>query len=115
MKYLFLTEVIKGLKIEGLQKVRDRAEKIADDKNHKGRYAVVTARAVGALSDLWFMAQPLLTPPGCLLAMKGPGEVDGLDMQPEIMVKENILRLPQIGRERAIVEVSRRAVSRETT
>ncbi|HSL34473.1 MAG TPA: 16S rRNA (guanine(527)-N(7))-methyltransferase RsmG [Candidatus Limnocylindrales bacterium] len=50
-----------------------RVESLAIDERHRGRWACVTARAVGALAELVELAFPLLRPGGCLVAWKGRG------------------------------------------
>lgn len=47
-----------------------RAEALAADARHRGRWPAVTARAVGSLADLVELAFPLLAPGGCLIAWK---------------------------------------------
>jgi len=47
-----------------------RAEALAADQRHRGRWPAVVARAVGALPDLVELAVPLLVPGGCLIAWK---------------------------------------------
>ena len=47
-----------------------RAEALAADARHRGRWPAVTARAVGSLADLVELAFPLLAPGGCLVAWK---------------------------------------------
>jgi 16S rRNA (guanine527-N7)-methyltransferase len=47
-----------------------RAEALARDPAHRGRWPLVTARAVAALADLVELAFPLLAPGGRLLAWK---------------------------------------------
>jgi 16S rRNA (guanine527-N7)-methyltransferase len=47
-----------------------RAEAVAADPRHRGRWPAVTARAVGSLADLVELALPLLAPGGCLVAWK---------------------------------------------
>lgn len=47
-----------------------RAEAIAADGRHRGRWPAVTARAVGSLAELVELAFPLLAPGGCLVAWK---------------------------------------------
>ena len=48
-----------------------RAEALAADRRHRGRWPAVTARAVAPLPDLVELAFPLLEPGGCLIAWKG--------------------------------------------
>ncbi len=47
-----------------------RAEALADDGRHRGRWPAVTVRAVGNLADLVEIAFPLLAPGGILVAWK---------------------------------------------
>ena len=47
-----------------------RAEALAADARHRGRWPAVTARAVAGLADLVELAFPLLQPDGCLIAWK---------------------------------------------
>ena len=47
-----------------------RAEALAADSRHRGRWPAVTARAVASLADLVELAFPLLEPGGCLVAWK---------------------------------------------
>jgi 16S rRNA (guanine527-N7)-methyltransferase len=47
-----------------------RAEALAADPRHRGRWPAVTARAVAGLADLVELAFPLLAPGGCLVAWK---------------------------------------------
>ena len=47
-----------------------RAEALALDGRHRGRWPAVTARAVASLGDLVELAFPLLVPGGCLIAWK---------------------------------------------
>ncbi len=47
-----------------------RAEALATDPRHRGRWPAVTARAVSGLADLVELAFPLLAPGGCLVAWK---------------------------------------------
>ena len=56
-----------------------RAEAVARDPEHRGRWPVVTARAVASLADLVELALPLLEPGGTLLAWKSgdPADDDG--------------------------------------
>lgn len=52
-----------------------RAEALAAERQHRGRWPAVTARAVGSLADLVELAFPLLAPGGCLIAWKR-GDLD---------------------------------------
>jgi 16S rRNA (guanine527-N7)-methyltransferase len=62
-----------------------RAEALAADPRHRGRWPAVTARAVASLADLVELAFPLLAPGGCLVAWKR-GEID-----PELAAAERAI------------------------
>ncbi len=53
-----------------------RAEALASDPRHRGRWPAVTARAVGTLADLVELGLPLLAPGGILVAWKRGDLVD---------------------------------------
>jgi 16S rRNA (guanine527-N7)-methyltransferase len=53
-----------------------RAEALASDRAHRGRWPAVTARAVGSLAELVELAFPLLAPDGVLIAWKRGDLVD---------------------------------------
>ena len=57
-----------------------RAEALARDPRHRGRWPVVTARAVASLAELVELSFPLLEPRGRLVAWKSgdPRDLDGL-------------------------------------
>ena len=61
----FLHEVVAALGLDGVRVERARAE------DFRGRFAVVTARAVAPLSRLLEWSMPLVAPDGALVAMKG--------------------------------------------
>ena len=67
----FLNTVIAAV---GLQATVDaaavRAELLAGDARHRGRWSAVTARAVAGLADLVELSFPLLAPGGLLIAWK---------------------------------------------
>ncbi len=60
----------RGLDGPTLEVVAERAESVAHDRRHRGRYDVVTARAVGSLAELVELALPMLRPGGRLVAWK---------------------------------------------
>jgi 16S rRNA (guanine527-N7)-methyltransferase len=62
-----------------------RAEALAADPRHRGRWPAVTARAVASLADLVELAFPLLEPGGCLIAWKR-GE-----LEPELAAAERAI------------------------
>ncbi len=70
-KARFLATVVDATGLAGRVAVAaSRAEAVAADAGHRGRWPVVTARAVGPLADLVELAFPLLAPGGRLVAWK---------------------------------------------
>ena len=59
-----------GLDGPRLEVVADRAEAVARHRRHRGRYDIVTARAVGSLAELVELALPMLRPGGRMIAWK---------------------------------------------
>ncbi len=62
--------------LEGMPNVNvvmTRAEEAGQNKEHREKYDVVTARAVARLHLLCELCLPLVKPGGMLIAMKGPG------------------------------------------
>ncbi len=73
MKGLFLNHLAGDLNLDGLSVLAERAEAACGRAEHRGRYDIVTARAVGALPVLWRLSSGFLKKDGELLALKGPG------------------------------------------
>lgn len=73
MKGLFLYRLAGELRLDGLSVLAERAEAARERPEHRGRYDIVSARAVGALPVLWRLASGFLKKDGELLALKGPG------------------------------------------
>ncbi|MDE2889991.1 MAG: 16S rRNA (guanine(527)-N(7))-methyltransferase RsmG [Gemmatimonadota bacterium] len=73
MKGLFLNHLAGDLNLDGLSVLAERAEAACERAEHRGRYDIVTARAVGALPVLWRLSSGFLKKDGELLALKGPG------------------------------------------
>jgi 16S rRNA (guanine527-N7)-methyltransferase len=69
-KTAFLTHLAGVLGLSGVAVVTGRAEALGQDKAHRGRYDVVTARAVAALPVLAEYGLPLCRVGGVLLAPK---------------------------------------------
>ena len=67
----FLKTVIEATELEGIAEAAPvRAESLAGDARHRGRWPAVTARAVAGLAELVELAFPLLAPGGILVAWK---------------------------------------------
>jgi 16S rRNA (guanine527-N7)-methyltransferase len=60
-----------GDPVPTLEVVAERAETVAADPRHRGRYDLVTVRAVGPLVELVELGLPFLRPGGRLVAWKG--------------------------------------------
>jgi 16S rRNA (guanine527-N7)-methyltransferase len=71
-KARFLETAVTGLGLaDRVAVAAERAETLAADPRHRGRWPVVTARAVAALPELVELAFPLLVAGGLLVAWKG--------------------------------------------
>jgi 16S rRNA (guanine527-N7)-methyltransferase len=70
-KATFLRAAIEAVGLRGIAEAANvRAEALAADPRHRGRWPAVTARAVASLADLVELAFPLLAPGGVLVAWK---------------------------------------------
>jgi 16S rRNA (guanine527-N7)-methyltransferase len=70
-KVRFLETAIAAVGLQGIAEAATvRAEALAGDARHRGRWPAVTARAVAGLGDLVELAFPLLAPGGMLVAWK---------------------------------------------
>lgn len=92
-----------------------RAEALARDPAHRGRWPAVTARAVATLADLQELAMPLLAPGGLLVAWKrgpldaelaaaraappdlGAGEPEVLDVALAELPDHRLVLVPRVG------------------
>lgn len=79
MKGLFLNHLAGELSLDGLSVLTERAEAACERARHRGRYDIVTARAVGSLRVLWRLSSGFLKKDGELLALKGPGALREVD------------------------------------
>jgi 16S rRNA (guanine527-N7)-methyltransferase len=76
-KAAFLSTVVTATGLDGtVEAAPVRAEALAADGRHRGRWPGVTVRAVASLADLVELAFPLLEPGGTLVAWKR-GDLDG--------------------------------------
>jgi len=69
-KVAWLRETIERLGLRGVEAVAERAETLAHDPAHRGRYDVATARAVAPLSVLCELCLPFLKRGGMFIAQK---------------------------------------------
>jgi 16S rRNA (guanine527-N7)-methyltransferase len=72
---IFLDEVIDELGLQDVRVVRGRAEEL----HGRGRFDVVTARALAPLARLLGWGMPLVAGPGALLAMKGSSAAEEIE------------------------------------
>jgi len=109
-KIFFQRHAVRLLGIERFTALHARGESLRDE--HAGRYNVILSRAFSTLSDFATLAQPLLTPGGVIIAMKGrSGSEDATVAAPLLMecglvVREVLnLRLPVSGDVRSLVVI----------
>lgn len=71
-KVLFLREVIAELGLKNVEVLQDRAERLGQDhRQHRERYDLGTARALGHLAVVAELLGPLVKPGGTIVAVKG--------------------------------------------
>ncbi|RMI12819.1 MAG: 16S rRNA (guanine(527)-N(7))-methyltransferase RsmG [Calditrichaeota bacterium] len=75
-KKLFLEKTIRDLQLSGIAALNQRVEEMHRQPAYRGKFDVVTARAVGSIADLYRWAAPLLKPQGMLLLWKGASDLD---------------------------------------
>jgi len=92
-----------------IEAVGERAEDIAEDPERRETWEVVTARAVGPLSEVMELALPLARIGGTVVAWKRDG--DGTDLRAELRDAGHIIRVAGGGRP-AVVKVSGEAFSK---
>lgn len=71
-RILYLNDVLKRLKIEGVKTVHARAEEGGMSKEHREQYDVVVSRAVASLNVLLEYCVPYIAIGGYFLCQKGP-------------------------------------------
>ena len=85
-KIQFINHLIKELGLNNVEALHARAEELAHDKNHKGRYDVAFGRAVTLLPKLSEYALPFLKIDGVLIAQKKSG-TDEIEASEESIIK----------------------------
>ncbi len=92
-KATFLATVIDALELRPRAAVAaTRAETLAADPHHRGRWSTVLVRAVGPLAELAELGLPLLAPGGVMLAWKRQGG-EGRDLGAEIAAARPMIAL----------------------
>ena len=74
----FLRHLIRRLGLSRVRCIQARAEQLHSDPEHRGRYHVAFARAVGALPSAVAIAEPLLSPGGRLVLQMGRKTLESL-------------------------------------
>jgi 16S rRNA (guanine527-N7)-methyltransferase len=101
-KARFLATVVDALELRPRVAVAaTRAETLAADPHHRGRWSTVAVRAVGPLAELAELGLPLLAPGGILVAWKRRTE-DGSALDREVGTAERLVR--QLGGNRPRIE-----------
>jgi 16S rRNA (guanine527-N7)-methyltransferase len=75
-KVAFLQEVVKALKLQGVNVVQGRAEELGQQSEYRARFDLVTARAVARLNTLVEYLIPLTRQGGFVMAYKGPSAAE---------------------------------------
>ncbi len=70
-KVNFLKHVIRTLKLEGIEALHIRVEKLAADPAYEKRFDIITSRALTDLKSFIAQARPLLAVDGLMIALKG--------------------------------------------
>ncbi|MBB6431439.1 16S rRNA (guanine(527)-N(7))-methyltransferase RsmG [Algisphaera agarilytica] len=86
-KIAFLQSVIDALDLTNTQTLQERAETAAQDPRYRGKFDVVTNRAVGPMPVVLEYSLPMLKVGGRLLAMKGPKAEAELDASGDALIK----------------------------
>jgi len=110
----FLQDVINELSIPNVVLYHGRIEELAHEPHMRGRYRVLTARAVSSLPALLELGLPMVRPGGTLLLPKGPDIADELadaERAAEILGGRIVSHVPlpdaQTGVETTLVVVSK--------
>lgn len=70
-RIIFLNDVIKKLKLTGIQAIQDRAENIGQISTYREKFQIVLSRAVASLDVLSEYCLPLCQINGAMIAFKG--------------------------------------------
>jgi 16S rRNA (guanine527-N7)-methyltransferase len=109
-KSLFLQKLIKDLKSEDVLVINKRAEDLMDAPDYKGKFDVVTAKALGRLKDTIRLATSFLKPKGFLIAYKGERVEEEIRECEEknFLIKNKILiKIPDFDLKRIIVVIEK--------
>ena len=106
----FCRQVIRELGLEGITALKGRAEELAHQVGHRGRYDVAVARAVAPLPLLAEYMLPLLRLGGTALAMKGANAAAEIELARRAIAavggqldQVEEFTLPEVGHRRTLV------------
>lgn len=109
----FQRHMTRILGLKGFTAVHSRAESLLDHAEYRGRFDIVTARALCSLTELVSLAEPFLSVGGHLVAMKGPEGEQELYELGDILTEKGWVAvlhrfvLPLSQSERCLIELSR--------
>jgi len=111
-KAVFLKRVKIELELDNVRVIRDRAEVLAKDDEHRRRYEMVTSRAVAELSTAVRLAWPFLLPGGKAVIWKGKDWRGELEEAEKFVIERggelaNIVNYRLRDRERSLVVIRR--------
>jgi len=69
------------LGLKNIISIQERAEVLAKDENHRGKYDFVVSRATAYMTDILSWALPFLCDTGKIILYKMPGEDEKRDMR----------------------------------
>lgn len=112
----FCQHVVEVLGLEGIQVIRERAERLAKDPIHREQYDWAVARAVAKMNELAEYLLPFARRGGHMLAMKGasgPAEaheaVEAIELLGGDLSKVHHLTLPGVAEDRYLVVIEKEA------
>ncbi|NOR49694.1 MAG: 16S rRNA (guanine(527)-N(7))-methyltransferase RsmG [Desulfuromonadales bacterium] len=109
----FQRHIVRTLGLHGFTALHERVERLADHRDYRAGFDLVTARALCSLGELVVLAEPFLAPGGRLVAMKGPEGSRELCEQHDLLRQAgwsaslHHLNLPVSRAERCLVELTR--------
>lgn len=75
-----MSHFIENIGLTDIQAIQDRAESLAKNPDHKGKYDIVVSRATAYITDILFWSAPFLTKNGRIILYKMPGEDERRDI-----------------------------------
>src|SRR5262249_6465861 len=114
-KVLFLSETVAKLGLSDVEVVQGRAEEVGNDSDFRGRFDLVTARAVAALNTLVEYLLPFVRMGGMAMIYKGasaPQELSEARKAIELLGGETIrlapLQVPLLEEQRFVLLIKKR-------